>query len=82
MAASQSTESSSSDLNKGQNASTKGNEHDEEVLLRTAGPAHVDGSSMGIELDELTLDILLVSICPCSFVGHEKVADCGLIITG
>ncbi|PPQ95766.1 hypothetical protein CVT26_015853 [Gymnopilus dilepis] len=59
VAASQSTGSSSSDLNKGQNASRGDTEHDEEVLLRTAGPAHVDGSSMGIELDELTLDILL-----------------------
>jgi len=27
-----------------------------------AGPATVDGSGLGIELDELTLDVLLVSI--------------------
>ena len=28
-----------------------------------AGPATVDGSSLGIELDDLTLDVLLVSLC-------------------
>ena len=31
------------------------------VNAQTAGPATVDGSSIGIELDELTLDVLLVS---------------------
>jgi len=37
----------------------RASERDDEVLLRGAGPAHVDGSSMGIELDDLTLDVLL-----------------------
>lgn len=35
-----------------------GEESDDEIVL-AAGPAHVDGSTMGIELDELTLDVLL-----------------------
>ncbi|KAF8907694.1 hypothetical protein CPB84DRAFT_1768565 [Gymnopilus junonius] len=58
------TSSSRSDLGKGNARASRergalGEHDDDEVLLRSAGPAHVDGSSIGIELDELTLDVLL-----------------------
>lgn len=46
----------------------RASERDDEVLLRGAGPAHVDGSSMGIELDDLTLDVLLVRISRSNFM--------------
>lgn len=50
------TDSSSELLAKGD----KSGFESEEDIGAAAGPVHVDGHSVGIELDELTLDMLLV----------------------
>lgn len=50
------TDSSSELMGKGE----KPGYESEEEIGDVAGPVHVDGSSVGIELDELTLDMLLV----------------------
>jgi hypothetical protein len=46
---------------KGSQTESSLEEREEEIHL-AAGPTNVDGSTIGIERDQLTLDILLVSI--------------------
>jgi hypothetical protein len=43
----------------------------------TAGPETVDGSSIGIELDELTLDVLLVSLR----IAHRRLSSVDFFVS-
>jgi len=49
---------SGSEIGKAASKDKEAEDTDEEIML-AAGPTHVDGSTIGIELDELTLDVLL-----------------------